>query len=107
MTAAADLAPGLERIRARFLEMLDERLTEMERLSKDPSRESLLASQLILHKIAGSAGTLGLADLGERARICENQIISHLDSGAPRLRRVYRSLGRFAAEAEGLRRPAA
>lgn len=102
MTAQAALIPGLERIRARFLDMLVDRLTEIETLCEEPSTDSLRQSQQILHKIAGSAGTLGLQDLGETARVCETRIIEFLDTGNMELSQVYQSLGDFAEIAEDL-----
>ncbi len=83
----ADTLPGLEGIKIRFLVLLDERqgviahhaLAAWE--STDPSevRHHLGTAQSTLHQIAGSAGSLGFNALGEAARDCENEIISHLE----------------------------
>lgn len=107
MTVENTLLPGLERIRLRFLDMLVERLSDLERLCRemakdDPQSNALRELQSIMHKIAGSAGTLGLQDLGDTARICENQIIDHLDTGTTVLPEIYQSLGEFAEKAEYL-----
>ena len=48
------------------------------------------------------AGTLGLQDLGETARVCETRIIEFLDTGNMELSQVYQSLGDFAEIAEDL-----
>lgn len=97
--------PGLERIRARFMDMLVERLNEIDRLC-DPAvsglspRDALEQVQMILHKIAGTAGTLGLTVLGDTARTGENTIIAFLGSGAPPKEKVYRSVADFILLAE-------
>ena len=106
-----EMLPGLERIRARFITMLVERLDELEQLCDNmyadtPDVAALEMSKNILHKIAGSAGTLGMTTLGDAARTCENQIISFLDSSQPGLEHIFDSLGEFAELAEHLVEPA-
>jgi len=103
----ADLLPGIARIRARFVGMLGDRLSELESLVAGgngivPEPAALNDAKAILHKIAGSAGTLGLQDLGEAARTCENDIICYLDTGAPGLPKIFNDLGDFAELAEDL-----
>lgn len=80
--------PGLTRVRARFIEMLGPRQEQIAlhaiaawdgKVAEDIN-ENLNAAKAILHQIAGSAGSLGLNDLGEKAHICENEIIAHLKS---------------------------
>ncbi|KZY05970.1 MULTISPECIES: Hpt domain-containing protein [unclassified Sulfitobacter] len=87
MTATtANALPGLERIRARFVEMLSDRQARIAQHTLDawnggtPEQinENLAAAQAILHQIAGSAGSIGFAELGSTARACEAQIIEHL-----------------------------
>lgn len=97
--------PGMERIRARFLEMLDERLRLIDALfgaseTGFPTTDTLKRTQEVLHKIAGTAGTLGMPALGESARECEEMILSHVEVGAPDVGNILRSLGRFVDEAE-------
>lgn len=93
--------PELDRIRARFIAMLDDRLLQLGALganAQSPAQlqANLLQSLNILHKIAGSAGTLGLAQLGDRARACEDQIICHLANGEPDLAEIRRQIDAFA-----------
>ncbi|MCB1379401.1 MAG: Hpt domain-containing protein [Alphaproteobacteria bacterium] len=105
MMEAKTMMPGLERIRTRFLDMLSERLTEIDRLC-DPSvsglspRDALTQVQMILHKIAGTAGTLGMNDLGDKARAGENVIIDFLGSGGAAKHQVYRTVASFIIHAE-------
>ena len=79
--------PGIERIRKRFVEMLDERqtliathgLAAWDGTTVDEIKGNLASAQAILHQIAGSAGSLGFEELGRLARQCETQIVEHLD----------------------------
>lgn len=103
----ADALPGIERIRQRFLEMLEDRLDSLEDAMVEfefpgTGRASLSRAQMVLHKISGSAGTLGFERLGDSARHCEDGIISHLKSGHPTLDTLYRDIGDFATQAENL-----
>ncbi|MDG1169400.1 MAG: Hpt domain-containing protein [Sulfitobacter sp.] len=83
-----DILPGLDRVRDRFLTMLEDRKTNIashaiaawEADCVEDICAHLAAAQSILHQIAGSAGSLGFAALGDSARHCENEIISHLQS---------------------------
>ena len=107
---ATEMLPGLERIRARFITMLVDRLDELEQLCDNmyedsPDMAALEMSKNILHKIAGSAGTLGMTTLGDAARTCENQIISFLESSQPGLEQIFDSLGEFAELAERIVAP--
>ena len=102
-----DALPGFERIRERFLDLLEERLDSLEDAMVEfefpaTGRASLLRAQMILHKIAGSAGTLGFSRLGESARHCEEGIIAHLKQDHPTLDVLYRDIGDFATQAEAL-----
>ena len=68
--------PGIERIRKRFVEMLDERqtliathgLAAWDGTTVDEIKGNLASAQAILHQIAGSAGSLGFEELGRLAR---------------------------------------
>lgn len=105
MIEVQEKLPGLDRIRARFLEMLVERLGEIDRLCDSTvsglsPRDALEQVQMILHKIAGTAGTLGMGTLGETARTGENTIIAFLGSGGPPKEQVYRSVADFIILAE-------
>ncbi|MBL3705474.1 hypothetical protein GI582_22490 [Sulfitobacter sp. BDSS02] len=99
------MIPGIGRIRARFLDMLPDRLNELEEFFAEMDEDSLDMealdqSQGILHKIAGTAGTLGLQELGDMARTCENNIVGLMKKGTPDLEQVFIDLGRFFAIAE-------
>ena len=79
--------PGIERIRARFLDMLKDRqsaiaehaLIAWESDVLDEINGNLAGARTILHQIAGTAGSLGFKDLGVRARACEVEIDAHLN----------------------------
>ena len=86
MTKMLAELPGIERIRKRFVEMLDERqtliathgLAAWDGTTVDEIKSNLASAQAILHQIAGSAGSLGFEELGRLARKCETQIVEHL-----------------------------
>lgn len=79
--------PGIETVRTRFLALLKERQGTIAHHavtawnSTDPKevRNNLESAQNILHKISGTAGSLGFAPLGCAARDCENGIIDHIE----------------------------
>lgn len=79
--------PGLEKIRARFIDMLSDRqaliaqhaLQAWDGETVEEINDNLLAAQGILHQIAGSAGSIGLKELGDTARACELEIEAHLE----------------------------
>ena len=87
--------PGIERIRKRFVEMLDERqtliathgLAAWDGTTVDEIKGNLASAQAILHQIAGSAGSLCFEELGRLARQCETQIVEHL--AGPRAERAH------------------
>ena len=109
MRVMSRVLPGIERIRARFIDLLGVRLVEIDALCTDETdprdmADRLKGAQTILHQIAGTAGTLGYTDFGDCARRCEEMIIAHLDGGRPRLDAILRELGSFAETAEDLMR---
>ena len=79
--------PGLERVKLRFLSMLEDRQREIathalaawDGETLDDINGNLIMARDILHKISGSAGSLGFMSLGNHARHCETQIIEHLE----------------------------
>ncbi len=85
--------PGIDQVRARFIEMLKERKTMIASYaiaawgSKTlvDTQKNLVAAQTILHQIAGSAGSLGFHALGQSAKDCEDEITKHLESAAANL----------------------
>lgn len=87
MKDMAESLPGLERVRERFLTMLTDRkeriashaLAAWEGETLEDVNGNLASAQSILHQIAGTAGSLGFAALGESAHACENEIIAHLE----------------------------
>lgn len=80
--------PGLDRIKTRFITMLEERQGEIahhafgawDGTEPNEVRDHLEAARDILHKIAGSAGSLGFGPLGQAASDCEKEINVHLES---------------------------
>ncbi|MDF1726477.1 MAG: Hpt domain-containing protein [Sulfitobacter sp.] len=80
--------PGIARVRARFLDMLAPRQEKIaahavaawDGQSHEDIAGNLVAAQSILHQIAGTAGSLGYAELGKKAQACERSIIDHLNS---------------------------
>jgi HPt (histidine-containing phosphotransfer) domain-containing protein len=80
--------PGLDRIRVRFLSLLEERqiqiaqsaLAALESDSAAGQCLNLEVAQAVLHQISGTAGSLGYAELGQAARECEGAIINYIES---------------------------
>lgn len=76
---------ALARIRERFLTLLDERRAaiqgDLEIAFASPEQSALALGRIgaELHKISGTAGTLGFAELGDRARLIENKILNLSD----------------------------
>tara|TARA_R110002020_G_scaffold96067_2_gene230361 strand:- start:213 stop:581 length:369 start_codon:yes stop_codon:yes gene_type:complete len=87
MKKATTPMPGLEAIQARFITLLQDRYIQIaqhaldawEAVSPAEARSNLAGAQAILHQIAGTAGSLGFAELGHKARACEVAIIGHLE----------------------------
>ncbi|WP_299565913.1 Hpt domain-containing protein [uncultured Sulfitobacter sp.] len=88
MNAMAKLElPGLEKIRDRFVDMLDARKTDIARHAlaawdgetAQEITDNLTAAKATLHLIAGTAGTVGFSELGHNAQQCEQEIINHLE----------------------------
>lgn len=78
---AIQLAP----VRARFLTLLDDRLDMIEyhRASlgrTEDDRASMLGVRDIVHKISGTAGTLGFADMGSQAAKVELAIMDEMQA---------------------------
>jgi chemotaxis protein histidine kinase CheA len=90
MKDIAETLPGLEKIKIRFLALLNERQSEIafhvlaawESRDANEASHHLEAAQSTLHQISGSAGSLGFDALGDAARRCENEIIAFVE--APR-----------------------
>lgn len=104
MTNSITLLPGFERIRGRFLDILTERLEEIEGLSGNalrpmPSPEALGRIRDLLHNVAGTAGTVGFGELSESARTGETAINAFLASDGAAPRQVRQSLAAFFAAA--------
>lgn len=84
----AQLLPGFEQIRLRFIEELDDRILDIEALKRmilngDREQEALAEIISRAHKIRGVAGTLGLGDLGDAASRLENRYIELFQSQRP------------------------
>ncbi len=88
--AAGDLLQDrLRAVRIRFIEILDERRSDLEHLRAQielqaDSTNALRETQFIAHKISGTASTLGFPEFGQLASNTEETIIKHL-SGADRI----------------------
>jgi len=82
--ANQDILQGqLDTIRVKFIALLDDRLDELEYLreliDRDEQRQKALQqTQFIAHKIYGSAGTLGMTEIGQLAAKTEETIIQYL-----------------------------
>lgn len=87
MNALALEMPGLDRIRDRFVDLLEERKTRIAQHAlaawdgetAEEINANLEQARSLLHQIAGTAGTVGYPDLGTCAQQCEAQIIAHLE----------------------------
>lgn len=90
MTQAAEnqLQDRLKVVRERFLTLLDDRLDELEILrghidQQERRQEVLQRTQFIVHKISGTAGTLGFVEIGKLAAKTEETIIQFLSGKSP------------------------
>lgn len=86
MTSFSRLQAGLSAVRRRFAAALPERAEVLQALQAELDKEtgpfrSMEAAQLNLHKIAGTAETLGFCNLGDAARQCEDMIVAHVEAG--------------------------
>ncbi|MFD1341713.1 Hpt domain-containing protein [Litorisediminicola beolgyonensis] len=84
--SAGTLNDGLARIRARFDALMHERLHALDHAAAqcpDPDQRAaaLGEAHAILHTIAGTAGSLGLPELGDRAGQSEIRVRSCLRGG--------------------------
>ncbi|WP_298860878.1 Hpt domain-containing protein [uncultured Sulfitobacter sp.] len=87
MSSVALQIPGLDRIRLRFLDLLEHRKVNIARHAlaawdgetAEEINANLEAARSILHQIAGTAGTVGYEALGITAQHCEAQIIAHIE----------------------------
>jgi len=92
VTDMTETLPGLARVREKFLSLLDERcsaiaehnLSAWQATDHTKQKSHLSAAGTTLHQIAGSAGSLGLEELGEAARCCEEAIIAFVSDPASR-----------------------
>lgn len=83
-----DALPGFAALRTKFMSVLDERQAEiashvMDAWNAETAEAkvaSLSSARAILHKIAGTAGTFGLSDVGAAAFACEGLIDAHLNN---------------------------
>lgn len=106
--------PGLDKIRAKFIVLLGDRQMEIAKhalaawdgQTVAQVNNNLEAAQYFLHQIAGSAGSLGLVELGQAAQECEGSIIAHLEGPDADLALIPDSLAshldRFVAKCQHL-----
>ncbi|MGB3243803.1 MAG: Hpt domain-containing protein [Sulfitobacter sp.] len=104
--------PGLAKIRAKFIVLLGERqmtiakhaIAAWDGQTVAEVNGNLEAAQYVLHQIAGSAGSLGLAEFGKVAQACEESIINHLEGPDSDLalcpEAIASHLNRFVAECQ-------
>ncbi len=78
--------PGFEAIRLRFLKRLNDKIAVIQdafaamTAHNNPELAPKLAlARDELHMISGSAGSLGMVQIGDQARLCENLTIAFLD----------------------------
>jgi HPt (histidine-containing phosphotransfer) domain-containing protein len=84
--AANPIHEQLKVVRDRFLVLLAERHSKLQSLRKqldedDNNQDVLKQVQFIVHKIAGTAGTLGFPTLGELAANTETKILRCFSDG--------------------------
>lgn len=98
------LNAALERLRFKFLGLLRQRLIVVrDCLDKDtPEAEDLETALFVVHKVAGSAGTLGLAHLGDVARHCEESLMRDQRESGTISPRSRAELDRFATFAQAV-----
>ena len=80
---ASPLQDQLKVIRDRFIVLLADRRYELQDLRKhlensEPNEDIYKQIQFIVHKIAGTAGTLGFPEFGQLALNTETIIVNHL-----------------------------
>ena len=107
-SAANILQDQLKVVRARFINLLDDRLDELEVLREkidlgENREEALKQIQFIIHKIGGTAGTLGFPETGKMAQCAEDAIIKNLSSGGlqPPLDDTIELIDKFLENAAG------
>lgn len=87
MKDMADAFPGMDRIRTRFLELLEvhqaqiaaHALAAWDGETLEDINDNLTDAQNILKQIAGSAGSMGYPHLGKAAKECALEITNHLE----------------------------
>lgn len=107
---------GLAQVRDRFVDLLQERQTEIathalgawDGETAEVINSNLAAAQVNLHRIAGTAGSLGFPELGETAAKCETDIIAHLEGPMSEVpicpKSLVVSFGSFLAQCEDVLR---
>ncbi|RYH00937.1 hypothetical protein EU805_15900 [Salipiger sp. IMCC34102] len=85
---ALNMSGALDRLRARFLDAYPAQHAELERLFRliragQGDRACLVEFTRILHRIGGTAGTIGLSALGKAAQEGEARLLRHLDALPP------------------------
>lgn len=81
-----DIEDALVEFRARFIAGLPKQLGELQALARQMKTatgvDTLHPAHHVLHVIAGTAGTFGFEELGDRARAVEQTIRKAIDSGS-------------------------
>jgi HPt (histidine-containing phosphotransfer) domain-containing protein len=84
------ISQNLSGVQAHFIDILAERCAliaqhsaaALDAKTPENARTEYLGIRNILHQIAGTAPMLGFKALGHDARLCENQIVAHLEGPA-------------------------
>lgn len=103
------MAESIDELHLRYHAALAEKAAELEALwplpTSSPARERIAPLRQLLHKLAGSAGSYGYADIGAQARLLE-QWLSAWGTGGPRpgARPPLRMSQAFLSLIESLRR---
>ena len=83
----AAMAESIDALHERYRASLADKAGELEALwplpTSTPARERIAPLRQLLHKLAGSAGSYGYAEIGSQARLLE-QWLSAWGSGGPR-----------------------
>lgn len=80
--AVDDLEGRLRKVQENFIAALPERIAEVADLWGGPAAERLARVHRGLHRLAGSAGTLGQPDLGAATKALELEVQALMEAGA-------------------------
>lgn len=105
MSGEADISGALDRIKGRFLATLSDQLVTMEQAhSSHAQLDATLREDALqaLHRISGSAATLGMPKIGSAARRCEDLLIEDFATSTKMSPGSRAALAEVLAEAKSL-----